>query len=178
MRRKSSVVLLLVTGFVSGVFFVMSCGGGGGGSSAVAQAVTDMTGVESRLDQLIAINNQLLTTNSMILSRLGGTVNAGNNAPVAVAQSANPGNCVVAGSGMAMLNGSTSTDADGDPLSYKWQFVTMPYGSSAKLSDSTISNPWFTVDVMGSYVVRLTVSDGSPSKGTQTITIVGQVSCP
>jgi hypothetical protein len=175
MKSRVSVIMLLVVGFVCGVMFVMSCGSGGG-SSAVALAGTDMTGVETRLDQLITINNQLLTMNSQILSRIGGTVNPSNHAPIAVATAIST--CVVAGSENAMLSGSSSSDSDGDLLMYKWQFVTMPYGSTAKINDPAIVNPWFAADVPGSYVVRLTVSDGSPSLSTNTITIVAKGSCP
>lgn len=179
MRSKASVVLLLVVGFISGIFFVMSCssGGGGGiigGSIAGAQTTIDMTGVESRLDQLITINTQLLSTNSEILSKLGGTVNPSNHGPIAVASAQST--CVVSGSGIAGLIGAASSDPDGDVLTYKWQFVDMPYGSTAKLNDPSIRNPWFTVDVPGNYIVRLTVSDG-PRAGTQTVTITGAVSC-
>jgi hypothetical protein len=58
------------------------------------------------------------------------------------------------------LDGSGSSDTDGDPLSYSWIFFSKPAGSSAVLSDASVSRPSFTADVNGSYVLRLTVNDG------------------
>jgi hypothetical protein len=58
------------------------------------------------------------------------------------------------------LNGSGSSDADGDPLTYLWVFTTKPAGSSATLSNAAIVNPTFTADVKGTYSLSLTVSDG------------------
>ena len=89
-----------------------------------------------------------------------------NSAPVANAgadQSAYVGNTVT-------LDGSGSTDADGDSLTYSWSFTNKPSGSTAILSDTTSVNPTFTVDKAGTYVVSLTVSDGSLSS-TDTVMI-------
>ena len=61
------------------------------------------------------------------------------------------------------LDGSGSSDADGDPLTYSWSFVSKPAGSSASLSGATSVSATFTADVVGQYAVRLTVSDGKTS---------------
>jgi hypothetical protein len=58
------------------------------------------------------------------------------------------------------MDGSGSSDPDGDALTYSWQFVSRPEGSSATLSSPTSSATSFTPDVGGEYTVRLTVSDG------------------
>lgn len=81
--------------------------------------------------------------------------NPGNSAPVAHAgpdQTARLGTVVT-------LDGTGSTDADGDRLYYRWQLVAKPTGSTARLSSTTVARPTFTVDKRGTYVFRLSVSD-------------------
>ena len=58
------------------------------------------------------------------------------------------------------LNGSGSTDADGDPLTYSWSFVSKPLGSVAALSNPAAVMPTFVVDLPGTYVAQLKVNDG------------------
>jgi hypothetical protein len=50
------------------------------------------------------------------------------------------------------LNGSGSTDANSDPLTYGWTLTARPAGSAAALSGANTVNPTFTPDVAGSYV--------------------------
>ena len=90
-----------------------------------------------------------------------------NSAPVAEAgidQSSSTGAVVT-------LDGSGSSDADGDTLTYSWAFTSKPAGSNATLSDSTVVNPSFTADVAGAYVVRLVVNDGTVDSDPDTVTI-------
>jgi len=71
------------------------------------------------------------------------------------------------------LDGSGSSDADGDPLTYLWEFESMPAGSLATLSDPAAVDPTFTPDVVGDYVLKLTVDDGfgdGPDSDTMTVT--------
>ncbi len=58
------------------------------------------------------------------------------------------------------LDGSKSSDPDGDRLTYAWSFVSVPAGSAAALLNPTTVNPTFTVDRPGDYVIQLTVNDG------------------
>ena len=48
------------------------------------------------------------------------------------------------------LDGSASSDANRDPLTYKWVLVTKPTGSVAVLSSSTSAKPTFAADIAGS----------------------------
>ena len=58
------------------------------------------------------------------------------------------------------LDGTASSDADGDPFTYSWSFTTMPSGSAADLMNATTANPSFIADLSGTYVIQLIVNDG------------------
>lgn len=58
------------------------------------------------------------------------------------------------------LNGTSSTDADGDSLTFNWSLVSKPEGSIATLSGATSPTASLEVDVNGTYDVNLTVNDG------------------
>jgi len=66
------------------------------------------------------------------------------------------------------LDGSSSTDANNDPLTYSWTFTTKPVGSSAILSSSTSVKPTFTADVTGNYSISLVVNDGKTNSQNST----------
>ena len=59
-----------------------------------------------------------------------------------------------------VLDGSGSSDADGDALSYQWALVSRPDNSAASLSATTGAKPVLTFDKSGTYRVQLTVNDG------------------
>jgi hypothetical protein len=85
------------------------------------------------------------------------TISTLNSAPVAHAsadQSVYMNNTVT-------LDGSGSTDVDGDLLIYTWAFTARPQDSNAALSDTHAVNPTFTADKAGTYVVSLMVNDGT-----------------
>jgi hypothetical protein len=72
---------------------------------------------------------------------------------------------------VVQLDGSSSSDPDGDPLSYSWSFISRPTGSAAVLSDPDIVNPTFVADVAGDYVLELTVEDGRGGTDSDQVTI-------
>ncbi len=70
------------------------------------------------------------------------------------------------------LDGSGSSDPDGDPITYAWSIVSEPEGSMASLPDVKKVNPNFTPDKAGTYVLQLVVNDyftdSTPSTGLST----------
>lgn len=80
------------------------------------------------------------------------------------------------------VNGSSSSDPDGDTLRYDWSFVHVPEGSALATREAPFSKnhsadatqPSFTPDVAGTYLVQLVVNDGhvdsSPDQVVVTIT--------
>lgn len=70
------------------------------------------------------------------------------------------------------LDGSNSSDPDGDAITYEWKLVQAPDGStSVNLGDVNQVNAFFTPDVEGEYTMSLTVSDGNHPPVTEEVTI-------
>lgn len=93
-----------------------------------------------------------------------------NTAPVA---NAGPDQTVSTGDTVS-LNGSGSSDADGDPLTFRWSLTAIPVGSAAVLSDPLATNPNFMADVEGSYVAQLIVNDGEVDSPADSVIITSQ----
>ena len=73
------------------------------------------------------------------------------------------------------IDGTGSTDANGNPLTYTWRFTSVPTGAT----------PWtdwnyreaitsFTVEFAGTYEIELIVDDGNGGSDTATVTISTQ----
>ncbi len=67
------------------------------------------------------------------------------------------------------LLGGSSSDPDGDVLTYLWEFVSIPDGSASTIANATASQAAFIPDDIGDYVVKLTVSDGELSDEAELI---------
>lgn len=90
-----------------------------------------------------------------------------NEAPVANAGA----NQSVVVDAVVTLDGSASSDGNGDKLNYAWSITTKPTGSTATLSSSTVVSPTFTADLAGDYVCSLIVNDGAVSSAASTVTV-------
>jgi hypothetical protein len=95
------------------------------------------------------------------------TISTQNSAPVA---DAGPDQSVLVGQ-TATLDGSGSTDVDGDALSFAWSLTAVPPGSAAELSDPAAVMPTFVVDLPGSYVAQLVVNDGQADSAPDSVTL-------
>lgn len=85
------------------------------------------------------------------------TANAGANQTVHVGE-------------MVALDGSASSDPDGDPLEYAWT-MTVPEGSLARLDEPAAVKPTFIADVVGIYTITLVVNDGELDSEPATVTV-------
>ena len=96
------------------------------------------------------------------------TITTSNSKPVA---NAGPDQSVILGATVS-LDGLAASDADSDPLSYTWSATVIPSGSSiAALTDPTSTQPSFTPDVVGLYVIQLIVNDGKVDSDPDTATV-------
>jgi predicted aspartyl protease len=131
-------------------------------TSVLSRFTADVDG--SYIAQLI-VNDGIVDSVADTLTIVAAT---GNSAPVANAGADQniPTKTVVT------INGSASSDADSDALSYSWSLNTVPAGSSASLSDSANVSPTFTADVDGSYIAQLIVNDGTVDSVADTVTII------
>ena len=102
------------------------------------------------------------------------TLSTGNLAPVA---QAGPDQ-TIAVSQPAFLDGTGSTDANGDGLTYQWTLTSQPASSTATLDDPASATPSFTVDQAGTYTVTLLVSDGLLTSEADLVIIATDNSAP
>jgi len=58
------------------------------------------------------------------------------------------------------LDGSHSADPENDLLNYQWSLTSIPEGSLVVLDDPSSQKPSFTIDIAGTYIASLTVTDG------------------
>lgn len=99
------------------------------------------------------------------------TVEQPNTAPVANAgddQTVNVGDTVT-------LDGSMSSDGDGDSLSYTWSTVDFPVGASFSLLNTNTASPSFVPNIAGTYQLRLTVNDGTDTSTADDVLITAVV---
>ena len=103
------------------------------------------------------------------------TISAGqqtaNTKPTAVIQ-ANSKNVKVGDS--VTLNGSQSSDADNDTLTYSWSILSKPAGSSASLSSSDSQSVSFVPDAVGTYAIQLVVNDSKENSDPVTVEIIAK----
>ena len=142
----------------SGTFIVDIPGGLAAGASEVTRLNFGNT------------NRRRINFTAVATADLGG----GNTAPVADA-----GADATSPVGVAtMLDGTGSTDGDGDPLTYAWSIISAPAGSAAALSDASAAKPSLTPDIAGQYVVQLIVNDGTIDSAADTVTVSTGNSAP
>ncbi|MBN1185085.1 MAG: hypothetical protein JXB49_22555 [Bacteroidales bacterium] len=95
------------------------------------------------------------------------TVKGSNTAPIA---NAGPDKQVLLNKGYT-LDGSQSSDADGDSIVYIWRIISEPAGSSISFGPLDIPTPSFRNRVLGEYVFGLTVYDSIEYSQEDTVVI-------
>jgi PKD domain len=105
---------------------------------------------------------------SSALSSVRVVASAANAAPVANAGTDQS----VLVSSVVNLDGTASSDANLDAITYTWSFLARPSGSVASLSSATAPKPSFTADLAGSYVLGLLVNDGKVSSANMAVVTV------
>ncbi len=144
-------------------------GGGATLSDSTAVGPTFVPDVEGVYTATLIVND---LTDDSAPDRVAITVQAVvvNTAPVA-----NAGlDQVVTAGDTVPLNGSGSSDAEGDAITFDWSLTSVPVGSTAVLSNPTAASPSFTADVEGSYVAQLIVNDGEFNSPADTALITAQ----
>lgn len=96
----------------------------------------------------------------------GGATDNANTPPVASASAAQSASINT----IVTLDGSKSSDVNGDVLSYAWTLTDKPAGSNVPLANPTSAKASFIPDVAGVYTAKLVVSDGKPN-GTSSSTV-------
>ena len=70
------------------------------------------------------------------------------------------------------IDGSKSSDPDGDKLTYAWTIKNKPASSTAVLTNIQGAIAGFTADIAGTYSLSLTISDGIWPSVSQEVTIL------
>ena len=123
---------------------------------------TAPTGPASLTFQLVVNDGQRLSDPSTVVVTVSTPT---NRAPVA---SAGPPKTVSSGAIVA-LDGSASSDPDGDALTYQW---TQLSGTAVTLSDPTTATPSFTAPTgPASLTFQLIVNDGKVASAPSTVTV-------
>jgi hypothetical protein len=78
----------------------------------------------------------------------------------------------------AALDGTSSSDPDGDALTFAWTLTVQPAGSAAALVGATTATPTLPTDKTGVYEARLVVSDGNSSSMADTVRITATNTTP
>lgn len=77
-----------------------------------------------------------------------------------------------------LLDGSASSDPDGDALTYSWSLTAAPTDSTATFNDPSSDKPSFVADRAGTYVAQLIVNDGKTDSAPATVSVIAVVPPP
>ena len=77
-----------------------------------------------------------------------------------------------------LLDGSGSSDMNGDLLTFNWTIITKPEGSAAVIGNPTWVMPSFDIDEPGIYIAQLIVNDGTANSVPDMVVITTENSAP
>lgn len=133
-------------------------------SSATSAKPSFSADVAGTYTASVVVNDGKVNSNAATVSVTAAAANVAPTANAGRAQNVVTGTAVT-------LDGSASSDANGDPLTYAWTLTGKPVGSAAALSSSSAAKPTFTADAAGTYVASLLVNDGKISSSGTTVSI-------
>ena len=134
-------------------------------SDADVESPTFIADVDGTYTVDLVVNDGTVDSDVDSVTIIAATV---NSAPTSDAGK----NQQVKTSSRVMLDGSASTDVDGNQITYQWTLTAKPAASAAVLSDSSATRPTFDADVDGEYTAELVVNDGNVSSEVDTVTVV------
>ena len=112
----------------------------------------------------VIVNDGKVSSNAAAVSITASVANAVPVANAGYAQN------VLSGS-VVELDGSASSDANGDVLTFAWMLTEKPANSTATLSSVSAARTSFTADASGLYVAKLIVNDGKANSADATVTV-------
>lgn len=128
-----------------------------GSSASIANATSATAYITPDVDGSYLV--QLVVNDGMVAGVADAVVvsaTSGNRAPLA---NAGPDQAVAPGVPV-VLDGTASSDLDGNPLTYAWRLTVRPIDSTASIASATSAVASLTPDVEGNYTVQLIVDDG------------------
>jgi hypothetical protein len=131
-----------------------------GADSQTASFVPELNGAYSF--ELVTFDGQLFSPPDEVVVIVNAPANSVPTADAGEDQTAKVGDTVT-------LNGSGSSDPDGDPLSYSWTQIEGP--ESVALGGATTAQARFEAPEVGLYQFRLVVTDGQASSAPDTTAV-------
>lgn len=104
---------------------------------------------------------QLVVRDALLVTSTPDTVRVSFNNLTPVCNAG--GNQSIALGATVTLDGSQTTDANGDALAYQWSLVSQPVGSTSGIANATQLFAQITPDEPGNYVASFAASDGRVS---------------
>ena len=77
-----------------------------------------------------------------------------------------------------VLDASTSSDTEGDALSYAWSLVSKPTGSAYAIATANTAKLGMKPDVLGNYVFNLRVTDSKGAFADKSVTVIADNTPP